>query len=501
MAKFKNIISSLIFIFAIVFIFGSAWHSHDEPLERDLTTYGYVAHALLSGQRLYTDLWDHKPPGIYIAYALAELTWGYGQHALILLWVVVTIMSTFLIFLILDRISGLYAALLGVFFWVLSANSVYLEANQANTEIFLNLFTLIALWALICFDNSANRYLHIVGWAMAIATIFKPIAVFVLLAMLLYILLPKNSASGRWPIKEYLIRSLLLLYPVAFLWCSMMGYAFLVGRFKDFWDILIIYNSQYSGNSLANIWLFFNNPSYLFSKSLYGIWVLVVFSYAWLFIGSRSPNIRVPHRFFVIITIGILFEIGSLGLKFPHYFQTLIPIVTINASLFLLYIFKDLKTKPLWRWLLGSSLSTLFVITTFYHQVTFFKMNPYDLSNKKYGNQYIDAQEIGFDIAAITQPEDLIYYWGSESGVYFYSQRQSASGVFINLPIEDKRNKNAGSLLIRLLRDLENTPPEVFIWNSGHGKPENSNLSEFVSANYHFLGNRDRFQIYLRNEP
>ena len=51
----------------------------------------------------------------------------------------------------------------------------------------------------------------------------------------------------------------------------------------------------------------------------------------------------------------------------------------------------------------------------------------------------------------------------------------------------------------RLLADLEKAPPAVFIWNSKEGNIEKNRLYEFVSEDYHLLGNRSYFQIYVRN--
>jgi len=133
------------------------------------------------------------------------------------------------------------------------------------------------------------------------------------------------------------------------------------------------------------------------------------------------------------------------------------------------------------------------------HQIVFFKLSPVGISHEKYRDQFIDAWEMGLEIKAITNPDESIYYWGSESGVYYYSQRRAASGIFYNLPLKEKKNKKASELMTRLLADLEKTPPAIFIWNSKEGKLEDNRLYEFVSEGYYLLGNRSYYQIYARN--
>ncbi len=494
---FKNSITAFVFIFAIAFIFASALHSLEEPLERDLTTYGYIGHALLSGEDLYTGLWDHKPPGIHLTFALAELIWGYGQQSISFLWVLFAILSIFQIYLILDNICGWQAALIGVIFYTLSANSIYLQANQPNTEIFINYFTLIAIWALVQSPNPKTKHIHIAGWAFGIATMFKPVAIFVLVPMLVYILIRNYTVEKEHNYRSSLFSSLIFLYPVPLLWGSMFGYAFLQSRFHDFWDVLVVYNSHYAGNSIRNIWIFLTHPNFLFPHSLTGIWILVLQGYAWLLIGSRSKTVKIPHYFFVLLTMGVLFEIGSLGRIFAHYYQVLIPVFVLNSSLLIHYILYEMETQRRSRLLLGAILFSTTIGTMINLQIEFFKQDSIQISHEKYKRQFINAWEIGLEIKAITSPDDLIYYWGSESGVYYYSQRGSASGIFYNLPLKDKNNNQMETLSIRLLADLLETPPAIIIWNSKEGHIEKSFLYDFVTESYELLGNRSYFQIYV----
>jgi hypothetical protein len=42
------------------------------PLNRDITTYATIAQELLKGKQLYVDVWDIKPPAIYVTYMFAQ---------------------------------------------------------------------------------------------------------------------------------------------------------------------------------------------------------------------------------------------------------------------------------------------------------------------------------------------------------------------------------------------------------------------------------------------
>src|SRR5437588_7128607 len=122
-------------------IFFARRHTYGEPLERDLTTYAVIGHEMLGGKALYTDLWDHKPPAIYVTYAAAELITGYGRDSIFLL----NISGAFATLLACyfagsaaggGRLGGLIAATL----WALASGDLAIEGNQPNTEIFLIAF-------------------------------------------------------------------------------------------------------------------------------------------------------------------------------------------------------------------------------------------------------------------------------------------------------------------------------------------------------------------------
>src|ERR1700720_2572279 len=76
-------VAALLGLCALIFFL--RLHTYEEPLERDVAIYAVIAHEMLGGKALYSDLWDHKPPAIYVTYAAAELIAGYGRDSIFLL--------------------------------------------------------------------------------------------------------------------------------------------------------------------------------------------------------------------------------------------------------------------------------------------------------------------------------------------------------------------------------------------------------------------------------
>ncbi len=68
------------------------------PLSPDSTAYAIIGHELLNRQMLYTDIWDHKPPVIFIVYAAAEMIFGYAPQTIVLINIFASLLVMFGLF-------------------------------------------------------------------------------------------------------------------------------------------------------------------------------------------------------------------------------------------------------------------------------------------------------------------------------------------------------------------------------------------------------------------
>src|ERR1700726_3048771 len=141
MDKWKKIWPGLVLVTLCGIILCSRLHTYDEPLERDITIYAVIAHEMWAGRALYSDLWDHKPPAIYVSFAAAELVAGYGRRSIFLANVLATLGTMIACYAAgsaggAGRMGGLVAATL----WAFVSGDIAFEGNQPNTEVFLNAF-------------------------------------------------------------------------------------------------------------------------------------------------------------------------------------------------------------------------------------------------------------------------------------------------------------------------------------------------------------------------
>ena len=465
-------------IFATVFL---RLHSLGEPLERDLTTYAYISHHILNGEKLYTELWDHKPPGIYAAYMMAELLWGYDPRGIVYLGIVFSLVSLVFLFAFLNRITDRKTAILGSAFWVFASNSILIHANQPNVETFMNAFTLMALWFLALWNGRRKEFLFFSGSCFAIATWFKMNAVFSMAMVCLYLVISRREYNQVQDFKERGLTLSVFLSPLFLLWVGTFSYFNLRGRLYDFWEAVFYFNSYYSGNVLKNIWTFFGSPDKLFHVCLSDIWILVLLSMAWLGTGQRQYG-SLTRPFFILLLMGLFVEVASTGISEPHYYQLLLPVFCILPALFFHDVIERAgspTSKRLKIFLSSLTLVPLLIMSS--QQILFLTMTPFEISEKKYGDQFIKPFEVAREIKKMTGPSQKIYEWGAETGIYYYSKRSSAADIFYIYPLLKGPKEERMKKSQRVYEQVSSARPELFIYNQYY---EKSFFSEFIQENY-----------------
>jgi hypothetical protein len=458
-------------------------HSMGQPFESDLTNYGYVAHQMLGGEELYTTLWAQKPPGVYLTYMLGELIWGYGPQSIVYIGILFTLISLLFLFLFLKELAGVNIAFAGAAFWALASNSVPLEADVPNTEVFINCFTLMALWSFVKYRHGKRGFLFLSGLSLAAASAFKMVVMFPFLAVCLYLILPfPKKDAGAW-LKGNAKKLGAFLLPGLIVWGGIFLYFALLGRFGDFWEAVFYFNRYYAGDISANVWnLFMQAPRFI--PLFIDVAALVIMSLLWLPF-SRKTYGPLGRGFFILLVPGIMIAVASPGKFFDHYFQLFLPVITILSALFL----SDVAGRG-WgkrsRKMPGVVISIFLIAlcTMLYFQTTYRFMSPERVFLIKHTRTSIQLYRLAKFVKRNTTPSETIYYWGNESGVYYYSQRKAASGVFIihslfvGPPEMSNRNKT------RVYEDVTGSPPAIFIWDTRYGEVEKFMFSDFIKENY-----------------
>jgi hypothetical protein len=427
------------------------WH---EPLERDLTVYAVIGHELLAGRSLYSDLCDIKPPAIFITYAAAELLAGYGPTAIYLLGAIAAIITLLGVYWVGYSLSGstgtgLWAAI----FWTAICSDLRLEANQPNTEVFINACVIWA-FALLLKSNYRHpwlwRYL-IIGALLAIASLYKTVVIAIAAALGgVHLAFP----PGDPPDRRLAFKQVLVMAAVGgAVWASLFVYFAAVGHVKDFYEIVFTFNRYYAGNIIKNlvIGLYrFEWPVKLLVLFIYTacIWAVLI----------KPKEFRRPWLFLMGLIIGSHIAVALPGKFFPHYYQYWLPVLAVTAAWTIEEWGRLTVRYSLWVKFAAGSIILIFMVA---HEFPNYKISPEEWSRKKYGEVFVESKEMGEEIRRILKPGETFYEWGAESGLYYYSRKSPPSGVLFYS--HSYGWPYGAALANRLVKDLEKAQPELFL--------------------------------------
>jgi 4-amino-4-deoxy-L-arabinose transferase-like glycosyltransferase len=480
----------LIALCLIVFL--ARLHTYREPLERDLTTYAVIAHEMLAGKALYRELWDHKPPAVHVTYAAAELIAGYGRDSIFLMNVAAALATLFVCYwagtLTGGRVAGCFAAA----FWAVTSGSLALEGNQPNTEVFMNIF-LAAGFALLVRAGNKNlgtRGAFFAGVLFAIASFYKQVVVIqpALLAVA-YV----ACCDHRFR-KKACVDMVIIAATGVVMWALMLGYFFARGSGAAFVESVFSYNRYYSSSLSHQALHNFKGWMALSPDILIVVVPVAMLAAIGIFRGALAQE----RHWILLLVYLIASEIAVLlpGWPFPHYYQLLLPALAIGAGWSIESLRRALApTFSSLPYATGAAVCAIVVVV----QLPNYFASPEDWSVKKYGEVFVETEQLADKIDKLLARDETFYEWGSETGLYFTSGRRPVSGITFAFPMLGGPLKE--KLSLRLVEDLKKAQPDLIVADvptitlTGREHP----VLVWFRGNYKAFARTDNFLLLARN--
>jgi TPR repeat/Tetratricopeptide repeat len=350
-------------------------------------------------------------------------------------------------------------------FWAVLSGDVMTQANQPNMEIFMNIFTIwgFALWVRANPELASSWRFVLVGLLFGFATLIKQLPATVVCMALAWVL----DKKVKWSVfRRRLWNFGWLILPIAFTWGMIVLYFTWQGRAGDFYDCLVRYTAYYaqsnggvadgSGHSiwtniLRGLKLDLLFPWYLhFTLPLFVLSILAI-GRGWQ--GGQRLQVCMLAFFFA----GTFIVISVPGTFFPHYYQLYLPILAVGAGWGIATVTSLLRHRVLAWWIGVVSLLLLA-----WHVVPNLRFDGRTLSLMKYGSPiYIDAERSGHAVNQMLTVDEPFFVWGTEPGVYYYSDRRPASGIFwcdrlLVGPLKEQATQ-------KLITDLAKTRPPLIL--------------------------------------
>ncbi|HEV8536211.1 MAG TPA: hypothetical protein VGR87_10920 [Candidatus Limnocylindria bacterium] len=451
----------------------------------DAGVFLYVARTIASGGMPYRDVWDHKPPGVYLLDVLAGgSVWGVFALQLVLLFAATWISYRSLV------TSGFIppAAAFGSIAWLVAVPRLVLEDGlQTNfAELYALPLQLAALGLFAADETRASPTWRTVavGALGAGAVLLKPTLIGIWVAIAI-VLLATRVRSGRWP--DLARRAFLLIVPASLVVALVIGWLALGGALGDAIDQVVRYNAAYSGFATPldrliaiAMGLRLTLPS--------GLAVLAVAGWVATFRGPRAPLVLVAAVAFPIELL-----LASAGRGYHYYFLAWLPSMAVLAA----HLWARLAARFGVR-IARPSLLAVGAMTIVPTLLAGRLLLTFDDGAARGAAAYIDEA---------TRPGDTVLVWGSRAEVFVLSDRRAPTRYVYQYAALATRGYATTARIDELIAQLARERPRLIVdtskdsfvtppldraglasWTSPEPQyawpPETSRIVDFVEANY-----------------
>ncbi|MET0794390.1 MAG: glycosyltransferase family 39 protein [Polyangiaceae bacterium] len=498
---------------------------------RDQTIYSLVGEGVLHGKMPYRDLWDFKPPGIFLFYALAQALFGRGMVAIRVLEVIGMVASVFGFMRLADTflerpraglIGGALAALLQaeLEFW-----------HTAQPEVFGGYLTLAALVLATAPPHQRRRGWVWVGTGVlfGLAFLCKPPLGGGALVCGAY--LAKRERQRTDSVKGALISMLVVGASVALpiVLCGLWFWA------RGAWPALRWTLGEFTPGYTALGWKDRQAAGMLYHAVEEAFFKFSAVAGAGVIAMAAISPLHSREREGTFLVLGIIaIQIAGVAMQgkfFPYHYAATLQLIGFLAGLGLYKLWRRCMNGGF-----GGVLAWMSFIAITISMRTASRDLPQDYSERaltrlKYAfriapytsREAVDRElssvadfslsadrDVGLEVRSRTRSADTVFVWGFEPSIYWFSERAPASRFIYDVPQRSEWQKDYARR--ELMQDLlKNRPAMVIVQHNdvfpsvtGHvldshdelvGFPE---LNGFIDDGYEFIKRIEDFDLYQR---
>jgi hypothetical protein len=531
-----SLFSRALLVIAIAFVLVRALPILTFPLGRDQGTYLTIGQGLLGGKQLYRDLWDNKPPGIFIAYAGIARLFGKVMWSAAAVDILLLLIISYLLFRFTEPYLGGAGAAVAVmvhasmhgemrYFWIAQPETFQVACVLCG---YLLMTHRGRWWKASSF--AAGLLLGYSCWLKYNAVAFLPFLVFLpyLETSGLDRKPPRVSLSISW--RSWFLRVAVLLAGLATAVAVVLAWIVFKGAWPAMREVQFEVLPRYAAMAVQR------RPHYLLSvfvrtNQFLGVWNLWASVAGLLLAWLRRDLRRFAPLFLAALTA---YAAVVMQVRFhDYYFQTCYPFLAAlwaylaisicEGSRALARKFRQrgfrLAAALVWIvmaqaffWPLPEEFNKL---TMRYEELREWRANPekfYSDYPRQLPFELLRGQfEVIHYLEEHAKPSDGVFVWGSNCLIYYLSGHQAPTRFVSNLGIVSLWAQP--SWRDELVRDLKNAQPRFILVTRGDALPTITyvrldsedylnvfpKLRSFIAQSYMPVADFDSFVVYQRN--
>ncbi|HSC29712.1 MAG TPA: glycosyltransferase family 39 protein [Vicinamibacterales bacterium] len=502
-----------------------------QPMGPDQGVYTTIGWGLQSGLALYRDLWEQKPPGIYLTYLLGFVLFGSRTSSYFWMDYLAAALAVLFVFdigrrLVTLRFGAVAAALAAIGTLPAARHGYGGFLERSVTETFVIPLAAAAAWcAVMAFRSTRDRWSFAAGVFIGVAAVYKQTALIYWPALAVWTWFVADAPRAR-RFASYAMAGLVIAPCLAFAWL------WAEGVLGDAWIALVEYNLAY---------LAIGDHGFLYSVDRFAheVWRRMKTDEVWAF-GSLSAFVAVLawRRRSTSAGQAALLGIAWLGAALtatlangPRFFTTyfmpsLVPLSLLSAWLIHQTLALGRREKAVAVLLLvvftgamlaRSGSATRFVDATSWDTRYLFghttRQEYLDRFRSRATKAFsaADNDRLADYIRTRTEPDDRIFVFGMTAGTYFTSRRLPASRFLWAYPAVSNMVANRPEFRVETLAaELARTSPRYIVLQRHNGDSfsgwraaeafEAPPLAALISSSYRLETTIGDFVLYRKDD-
>lgn len=449
----------------------------------DESIYLTLGQGMRQGLTLYKDIYDNKPPFLYLTAAVGgNLFWF---KVILAFWSLVTIILFHkLVKIILSKNEK--AQKLSTLLFALLTTLPLLEGLTANSELFMIVFT-IAAFLILLGDRLSSSKIYLAGILLGLGTLFKIPAAFDAPVIVFYWIITEGFENWRKILKNTFILVLGFASPIvlSLFWFYFKGV--LPEYIKAAFLQNVGYLSSFRPGDVQKSFLVRNAP--LLIRGL-----VVLLGSLLIFVFRQKFS-----RKFILLSLWVLFTLFAITLSerpYPHYLiQAVAPVSILLSILFAeKSVEQSLAILPL----------AVFLFVPVYYKFWFYPTTTYYTRFIKFalGVQERTVYFGGFStnvnrnykiaefLTQSSRQSDRVFMWDPDSAtIYALSKRLPPIKYVADYHINDYSNRADQA------ESIASNPPKFIILSNSYPYPE---LNPLLKRSYLLINQMEGVNIYSR---
>lgn len=475
--------------------------------KHDSSMFTYFGYAMDNGKMMYTEIFDHKGPIIFIFNYIGILFSTTNFTGIY----IIEFLSLFLFFLFTYKLSKLWIPDLTAFIPLIVEAIVltlFLEGGNLTEEYALP-FIAYSLYAFSKFYKSENKIIWneiiLIGMTFSIVFLLRAnmISLWAIFCIFIVVeLIYKKEYKNLFKVIGLFIIGVLLVFIPIGLYLYLNN-ALEAGIFQS-----LVFNFMYldsSGEKNESVRIMYNILSNHYVVALFSVFLLYII-YKWRNYTKSEKLLAIGALLFSILSF---YTSVMSGREYKHYLMAMVPTMTIP----LIFIIKDLSMNIGKYKLFFSSCLVIFILynsqlITVYETIYITNIDANEIEqadgiNHKEQQMIYNATKKNrvLDIAKIikenSNKDDTIYVHRNAGNLYLLSDRLSSIKYF-NLPAVDlNRNTVIGE---DFLKEIIHADSKLIILDTGFNNKEKVGTEltfyKFVLENYELIYNENGYFVY-----